>query len=318
MQESGAVPAADAGFPLAHRPEAPLDAALTRSLAGAAAALDIADPVKAVHELRKSFKEMRALLRLLQHTPDPAVAAQARTLRGTLAEAARQLAGARDDAARRDALDDLAAKGGLAPALRGAAGRAIAPALPRGGRTTARAIPAEVEAGLTPHRAALELLLGQFAAALPALGGGLSGKGLLRALTAEYARARRIARKLDPADEEALHELRKAVVAQRYQMELVTPAWPALGAAWVGELQRLRERLGKFQDLSVLIAHIEARPPPARARHAWRAPLIEAARARQQRLAVSALRLHGRLFAEKPAAFHRRIAAYMSAMSDKK
>ena len=317
MHESRSPHGDDAGFPIAHRPEGLLDAALTRAVADAAAALGIAEPVKAVHELRKSFKQLRALLRLVQHTQDTAVAARARELRVALAEAARRLAHARDDAARRDALDDLVAKGGLAPALRGAAGRALAPAPLRRGKV-ATGGREEADAGLTPHRAELELLLGQFVAALPALGGALSDKMLLRALVAEYARARRMARKLDPADEDGLHELRKAVVAQRYQMELVTPAWPALGTVWVSELQRLRDRLGKHQDLSVLIGHIKARPPPARARHAWRAPLIEAARARQQRLAAAALRLHARLFAEKPAAFHRRIAAYMSAISEGK
>lgn len=296
---------------IAHRPQGPLNTALTRAAGDAAAALDIADPVKAVHELRKSFKQLRALLRLAQHARDAAVAQRARELRRALAQAARLLSGARDDAARRDALDDLVAKGGLAPALRGAAGRSLTPTR-RG-----KAGDAQAEAGLAPHRAELELLLAQLVGALPELG-GLGDKALLRALTAEYGRARRVAKRIDLADEESLHELRKAVVAQRYQMELVTPAWPALGTAWVGELQRLRDRLGKYQDLSVLIARIEAHPPPPRARHAWRLPLVEAARARQLRLAGSALRLHARLFAEKPAAFHRRLAAYMSAISEGK
>ncbi|MCK0207883.1 CHAD domain-containing protein [Starkeya koreensis] len=296
---------------IAHRPDGPLDAALSRTAGEAAAALDIADPVKAVHELRKSFKQLRALLRLVQYARDKAAADQARALRRALAQAARLLAAARDDAARRDALDDLVAKGGLAPALRGAAGRSLAPARGRIRGTNA------AETGLAPHRAELELLLAQLIAALPALG-GLSEKERLRALAAEYGRARRMARRLDPADDEALHELRKAVVAQRYQMELLTPAWPALGAAWVGELQRLRDRLGKHQDLSVLIARIEAHAVLARGQHSWRQPLVEAARARQLHLAGAALRLHARLFAEKPAAFHRRIAAYMSAISERK
>ena len=49
-----------------------------------------------------------------------------------------------------------------------------------------------------------------------------------------------------------MHEFRQRVVVHRYQMELVEPAWPRLGKVWVGEAQRLRERLGKHQDLAVL------------------------------------------------------------------
>ena len=50
-----------------------------------------------------------------------------------------------------------------------------------------------------------------------------------------------------------LHDLRRRVVAHRYQMELVEPLWPKFGKLWVAEAQRLRDRLGAFQDLSVLL-----------------------------------------------------------------
>ena len=55
------------------------------------------------------------------------------------------------------------------------------------------------------------------------------------------------------AEPEVLHELRRRVVAHRYQMELVGPLWPKFGRVWVAEAQRLRDRLGAFQDLSVLL-----------------------------------------------------------------
>ncbi|WP_454684127.1 CHAD domain-containing protein [Ancylobacter moscoviensis] len=300
--------AVDAAADAARRPAGPLDASLAQASGEALAALATANPERAVHDLRKAFKRLRALLRLAQASEDKAVAAEARRLRRALAGDARQLAGARDVSARRAALDDLQAKGHLSAPQRRAAGRSLTP--------PARQDREGADAGLSPHRAGLAARLAELSAAAPQLGAALHGKSLVAALTAEYGKARRLGRKADPEDENGLHELRKAVVAQRYQMELLVPAWPALGAAWVAELQRLRDKLGKHHDLCVLRARLDerisSRPP------AWRAPLIEAIGARQLKLAHSALRLHGRLFTETPKAFRRRIASYMSAVSDGK
>jgi hypothetical protein len=98
-------------------------------------------------------------------------------------------------------------------------------------------------------------------------------------------------------------------------MALVTQAWPAVGRVWEVELQRLREKLGKFQDLAVLLEPLEPEAAGGHAAPGWRASLAEAARARQLRLVASALRLHARLFAEKPRAFRRRLAVYFDAVS---
>lgn len=280
---------------------------LRQAHAEASAALDRRDPVEAVHDLRKGFKRLRALLRLAALAPDRAVAHTARGLRRALAKTARQLAQARDTAAREEALDDLVAKAGLSGAARRAAARALGPA-PGAGQGE----------GVGRHRAGLESQLAALAEALPRLGAALDDKALVDALADEYARARRTGRAVDPEDEESLHALRKAVVAQRYQMELVSRLWPALGQVWVDELQRLRDKLGKHHDLAVLRALVEARPPRAGRPPLWRTELLEAIRARQAKLARSSLRLHARLFAEKPKAFRRRLSAYMSAVSERK
>ena len=57
---------------------------------------------------------------------------------------------------------------------------------------------------------------------------------------------------------EELHELRQRVVEHRYQMEIVQALWPRMVKLWVGEAQRLRERLGSHQDLVVLARHDRA------------------------------------------------------------
>jgi CHAD domain-containing protein len=302
-QSSSSAAAPGAAETIALSPSGPLAEALKGGIGEAIEALDHTDPVRAVHDLRKAFKRLRALLRLVETGGGDKDGERAKMLRRALAEGARLVAGARDVVARRDALDDLVAKGLLPLPLRRSAGRSLAPATRR------------KEDHLAPHRTELQVLLTQLVATLPRLGGALDDKALIAALAAEFGKARKIGRKLDPEDDEELHELRKAVVAQRYQMELATPAWPTLGKAWVEELQRLRDKLGKHHDLSVLIARLQARPPRAPAQHAWHGPLMQAAHARQHKLARSALRLHARLFAERPGAFRRRLAAYMTAMS---
>ena len=88
-------------------------------------------------------------------------------------------------------------------------------------------------------------------------------------------------------------------------MEMVEPLWPRLGKIWTGEAQRLRERLGKHQDLAVLTRLTAPKAPLAR----WRSRLVPAIEARQRDHIETAMRQSGRLFAEKPNAFQRRLEA---------
>ena len=125
-------------------------------------------------------------------------------------------------------------------------------------------------------------------------------------LSAGYRRARQ----LIPEDWRAasardLHELRQCVVVHRYQMEIVEPLWPRLGRSWVREAQKLRNRLGKVQDLVVLSRYAEPHQPLAQ----WRSRLQSVASQRQAQHVAAAQRIAGRLFAEQPKAFRRRLEA---------
>ena len=104
---------------------------------------------------------------------------------------------------------------------------------------------------------------------------------------------------------DVLHDLRRRVVAHRYQMELVEPLWPKFGRLWVAEAQRLRDRLGAFQDLSVLRGFTAPHQPLA----PWRSRLAPLIAARQAAHAKAAQRIAGRLFAERPRAFRKRMEA---------
>jgi hypothetical protein len=116
------------------------------------------------------------------------------------------------------------------------------------------------------------------------------------------------------ADAEHLHDLRRRVVEHRHQMDLMEPLWPRLGQVWAEEAQRLRNRLGACQDLAVFAGLTAPHQPLA----PWRSRLTPVIEARRLSHLKTAARLAGRLFAEKPKAFRRRIAALWSARQAKK
>jgi CHAD domain-containing protein len=126
----------------------------------------------------------------------------------------------------------------------------------------------------------------------------------------------RRARHLIPDDWRAagaveLHDLRQRVVVHRYQMEIVKPLWPRLGKSWVREAQKLRDRLGKYQDLAVLARYAEPHQPLAR----WRSRLQSVISQRQAQHVTIARRVSGRIFAERPKAFKHRLEAMWDGMA---
>ena len=134
-------------------------------------------------------------------------------------------------------------------------------------------------------------------------------------LISTYRRARQLVPDNWPdADAEHLHDLRRRVVEHRHQMDLMEPLWPRLGQVWAEEAQRLRNRLGACQDLAVLASLSGPHQPLAH----WRSRLAPVIEARRDFHLKAAARLAGRLFAEKPKAFRRRVAALWSARQTKK
>src|SRR6185369_2365388 len=128
------------------------------------------------------------------------------------------------------------------------------------------------------------------------------------AVAERLARGYRAARKLLPADwtdahPDALHELRKRIVAHRYQMEIVIPLWRRFARMWVAEAQRLRERLGHHHDLTLLRQMTEPNQPLER----WRTHLAPAILARMAEHGRGARRGARRLLVDKPKAFQRRL-----------
>jgi len=248
----------------------------------------------AVHDYRKGMKRWRALLRLLQSF----LGDDGRRLRVEARDFARELAGARDAQAAIEALEDLAeSEAPLSPrTISSMRGRLDEMRLSAEAATLTQAVRARLIMGLENTASVID--------GWPV--DQITFADLARELTKTYRRVRKDAPEDWPAAEpEVLHELRSRVVAHRYQMELVVPLWPKFGRVWVAEAQRLRDRLGSFQDLSVL--HDFTKPHAALA--PWRSRLVPLILARQATHAKAAQRIGGRLLAEKPKAFRRRLEA---------
>ena len=248
----------------------------------------------AVHEFRKAMKRWRALLRLLE----PFLGDDGRRLRAQARDFAREVAGARDAQSAIEALEDL-----------------VDDKVPLSARTVASIRGRLDEKRLSAEAAQLtQALRARFIIALDGAETEVAAWPLEIAfaeLARELADAYKLARDDAPGgdwrevDAEVLHDLRRRVVAHRYQMELVEPLWPKFGKLWVAEAQRLRDRLGAFQDLSVLLGFTA----PHGALAPWRSRLVPLILARRAQHARAAQRIAGRLFAERPRAFRKRIEA---------
>jgi CHAD domain-containing protein len=264
----------------------------------AQARLAITDPERsgqdAVHDFRRAMKQWRALMRLFApFIPD------AGRWRHDARDHARSLSHARDGAAALNAFDSLVDKSTLVLSVRSIETiRSRIEAL-RG---------SEEQAVLTP--ALRDSIITWLDAAAAAIETWPLDPFDFSSIAGELASSYRNARKHIPtdwslADGEDLHSLRQRVVDLRYQMELIEPLWPRFGRMWTEEAERLRDRLGRCQDLEVLKRLTAPHQPLA----PWRSRLAPACAERSAELAQRAARIAHRLFAEKPKPFRRRAEA---------
>lgn len=264
-------------------------------LAEARAALESSEitDAQAVHDFRKAMKRWRSILRLFA----PFLGEPATALQNEARDLAHALAGARDVRSAIEALEDLAESHALPP-------RSLAS---MSAKLEQLGIAAEANSFSPQIRERVRQALAH--ATETAQHWRLDHIGFAD-VAAQLARSYGRARKAIPDDwfaarDEELHELRKRVVVHRYQMELAVPVWPKLGRMWVGEAQKLRDRLGQHHDLAVMTNLTAPHQPLAR----WRSRLAPLIAARQRDHITASARLASRLFAEKPNAFRRRLMA---------
>jgi CHAD domain-containing protein len=257
---------------------------------------------EAVHEVRKALKRWRALLRLLSRP----LGEQADQLRTEARELMRAVAGARDAQSALDALADLRKTD-----------------LPFSATSieTIRVRLTQIrdEAGATSFTKSMRERISRYLdyATLSLERWPLKAidfDTVTDGLTSTYRRARQLVPDgWSDSEPEHLHDLRRRVVEHRHQMDLIEPLWPRLGRVWAEEAQRLRNQLGCCQDLAVLTTFTTPHQPLA----PWRSRLTPLIEARHNAHLKTAARLAGRLFAEKPKAFRRRIAALWSARNSR-
>jgi CHAD domain-containing protein len=248
---------------------------------------------EAVHDFRRAMKRWRALLRLLE----PFLGAEARRLRDEARDLARALTGARNAQSALDALADLE-KHGLSLSPRSVAGlRRRIDEIRRSAETTLNA----------DMRLRLSGALDQASALVEHWPlHTLTFDDVADQLTRFYREARRLLPgHWSTADAEDLHELRKRVVVHRYQIDIIEPLWPRFVKMWSGEAQRLRDRLGKHQDILMLASLTGPHQPLAR----WRSRLATAIAERRAAHVAGAARIAARIFVDKPNALRRRLAA---------
>ena len=263
---------------------------------------ELSDP-ETVHEVRKALKRWRALMRLLARPLDE----QADQMRSEARELMRAIAGARDAQSALDALNDLRKVDLPISATSIETIRA---------RLTKMRDAAEAKSFTKAMRDRLSRYLDYATLSLErwplkAIDFDIVTDGL----TSTYRRARQLVPDTwTDSEAEHLHDLRRRVVEHRHQMDIIEPLWPRLGKVWAEEAQRLRNQLGSCQDLAVLAELTAPHQPLA----PWRSRLAPLISARRDAHLKSAARLAGRLFAEKPKAFRRRIAALWSARNSRK
>lgn len=260
----------------------------------------ITDPARpddvAIHDFRKGMKRWRAILRLVS----PFLGDEGPRLRIEARDLARALAGARDARTALDALDDL----GKLEAGMPLSERSLATIA---GRLDEQRAAAE-NLSVTPEtRARIDeiLLVASEGVKFWPLA-EVDFRDLAREIAVHYRRARdAIPADWAAAEPETLHGLRQRVVTHRYQMEIVAPLWPRFGEFWIGEAQKLRDRLGHHQDLIILAGLTAPHGPLA----PWRSRLLPLIDARRAEHVTVASRLAGRLFADPPKSFRRRLRA---------
>ena len=268
-------------------------AALVRSIATAAEHFPGPgeEAPKRVHDVRKTLKEARAIARLFLHS----IGEPARVTIAALAATRRQIGRARD-------LDVMALRlKRLEPPPEVCEPVMVAIAREREAAQRAR----RGLSAVTP-RSRLNAVVRRVE------GWDLSSVGT-EDIGAAVARTYRQARKrgrlaFDGDDPVALHAFRARVVDLRYQLALLSCAWPEALNAQAEALNDLREALGDFNDLHVLgtfAAEHGELPPQALEELRIR---VEA---KQKKLKRRANVEFERLFAETPNAFATRIAAYL-------
>jgi CHAD domain-containing protein len=259
------------------------------------------DPVQAVHAARKALKKERSLLRLSR---DLLSRGERRRMNAALRDTGRRLSAARDAEVMIQAVDDLAGH--------------YAGQLPK---KTFNGIKTHLNAQAEITRASLAdpAVTGEVIEDLKALrldvehwyltrsGWAALSDGLHRSYERGRKAYRRATRK--PTDKN-LHEWRKRSKDVWYHLRLLEPAAPGIINGHAKAAHELSDLLGDDHDLAVLRESLERSGGSVPVDVDSVVALIDHRRAQLQ---TDAFGVGGRLYAEKPKAFARRMRSYWQA-----
>ena len=244
-----------------------------------------------IHEARKRFKALRALLRLVA----PRLGATFRRENRWYRDVARKLAAAREAQVSLETLDRL--------------GDAGSPTLRREFEARYEALRREQ----LQDEGGLEVLVADLARARERVArwplAGNAFAVIEPGLRATYRQGRKgFRRALQGASATGLHEWRKDVKYHRHHLELLINLWPEvmLGAA---TLRKLSDLLGNHHDLHELRTLV-AKSPGLAARRSERDALLVSAGIQSRELEARAIASGGLVYAEKPRLLVARMRAY--------
>jgi CHAD domain-containing protein len=257
---------------------------------------------EAVHDARKRFKKVRALLRLVR--PELGEKVYKRE-NACFRDAARPLSEVRDARVLVEALDGLAERSG-------GNGKSLGPvrkALQARQRATRRRVLKEEQSPARIAEAAEEARQRVKDWDIGRKGWAALGTGLKRVY--KSGRDAFAAARVEPSVE-ALHEWRKQVKYLWHQLQVLGPTWPGLMDEMGKQAHQLADHLGDDHDLAVL-RDLLVQEGSQWARPGTVTKLLGLIDERRGELQHDAAQLGQRLYADRPKAFLNRLHSYWQA-----
>lgn len=267
---------------------------------------DLKDPRqggdRAVHEARKRFKRIRAVLRLVRDPLGPVFDRENVWYR----DAGRGLSALRDARALLETCDRLLKRFLGSPEARWIPDLRSALEHRREGAGLASGDSRRRRSAVVRRLQAARSRVSSWP--VPPDGFATLAPGLERSFAQAAKRFREVEE--DPTPRH-FHEWRKRVKDCWHQAEILEPTWPEILSPHAVALHRLSELLGENQDLEILRAILAE--DPGLAAFSTASDLTVLFQVRQRELQAGALLLGRRLHAELPSSFAERVAAYWSA-----
>ena len=255
-----------------------------------------------VHEIRKTCKRLRALLRMVQPRLSPD---EFRKADRKIRDLAAQLATLRDNRILVETLDKIAQH--FDPLLNETA---LAPV-----RESLQALHASTSrmAAASASRRSLQKRLKRLRGILDNIDlEGISRKTIISGMTASYRRGRRAYAALEAVPDTAnAHTLRRHAKHLYYLLQFTADWNDAALAPLVGKFHRLEDELGNDHDIAVLVETLTKQPQlcPDKTRRELLSALAES---RRIALLSSALRLAGELYRDRPRKYRNWLEATLS------